>query len=119
MRIRLLSLDIAFCRPVLGLVLTLLALAVACFSATATPPATATRAPTVAPATVPLPTTTPSPLLANESPSALDLVTNEVLGVLEDILEELGLRESATDEETAASQYLKSAFQELGYDPEI
>ena len=44
---------------------------------------------------------------------------DEVLGVLEEILEELGPRESVTDEEAAAARYLKSAFEELGYDTEI
>jgi aminopeptidase YwaD len=53
------------------------------------------------------------------APSTLDLVTNEVLGVLEEILKELGSRESGTDEEAAAAQYLKSAFQESGYETAI
>ena len=120
--IRLPSLLIANRRPLLALVLTLLALAVACSSATATPPAIATPAPTVVPATAPIltpsPTATPTPLLAEVAPSALDLVTNQVMGVLEEILEELGPRENGTDEE-AAAKYLQAAFQELGYDTEI
>ena len=38
---------------------------------------------------------------------------------MEEILEELGPRESGTDEEAAAAKYLQAAFQELGYDTEI
>ena len=50
--------------------------------------------------------------------SALDAATKEAFAALEELLEELGPRESATDQETAAARYLQAKFQEFGYDTE-
>ena len=50
---------------------------------------------------------------------APDTATKEAFAVLEELLEEVGLRESATDQEAAAASYLQTRFQELGYDTEI
>ena len=50
--------------------------------------------------------------------SALDAATKEAFAVLEELLEELGPRESATDQEAAAARYLQAKFQEFGYDTE-
>jgi aminopeptidase YwaD len=50
--------------------------------------------------------------------SALDAATKEAFAVLEELLEELGPRESATDQEAAAARYLQAKFEEFGYDTE-
>ena len=51
----------------------------------------------------------------------LDLEAGEVdaFAVLREFLEELGPRESATEQELAAAQYLQSRFQEFGYATEL
>jgi len=50
--------------------------------------------------------------------TTLDVATKEAFAVLEELLEELGPRKSATDQETAA-RYLQIMLQESGYDTEI
>ena len=122
MRIRLLSQFVLRRQQVIGLAVALLALAVAC-SASATP----TPEPTIAPAPTPTgaptarPTTTPTitspPVALNES--ALDVATKEAFALLEELLEELGPRESATGQEAAAARYLQARLQESGYNTEI
>ena len=121
MRIRLPLLFVLRRRQVMGLA-ALLALAVAC-SASATPTAapTAIPAPTPTLASTPTLTTaaTTTPLPVAMEPSSLDAATKEAFAVLEELLEELGPRESATDQEAAAARYLQAKFQEFGYDTEI
>ena len=43
----------------------------------------------------------------------------DAFALLEEFLEELGSRESATEQESAAAQYLQSRFRELGYATEV
>ena len=117
MRIRLPSLIVFRRRHVMVLAAALLALAVACgASATPTPAPTATPAPTPTVAPTPTPTTaaTTTPLPVAMDTSALDAATKEAFAVLEG----LGPRESATDQEAAAARYLQAKFQEFGYDTE-
>ena len=49
----------------------------------------------------------------------LDLASTRAFVILEEILEELGHRESATDQESAAAMYLQTKLQDLGYETEI
>ena len=57
---------------------------------------------------------TPVPLLADQGTSTVD-----AFALLQELLEELGPRESATDQELAAAKYLRSRFQEMGYATEL
>ena len=121
MRIRLPSLIALRRRQVIGLAAVLFALAVACSaSGTPTPAPTAIPAPTPTLAPTPTPTiaATPTPLPMAMDTSALDTATKEAFAVLEELLKELGPRESATDQEAAAARYLQAKFQEFGYDTE-
>ena len=97
---------------------TLLALGLACTAATATP------APTPAPTMPPTPAVTPTPGVMPASTSTPEPVdpepaATEAFTVLTEFLEELGPRESATDQELAAARYLQTRFQDLGYATEI
>ncbi|MCI0864765.1 MAG: hypothetical protein J4N69_11040, partial [Chloroflexi bacterium] len=61
---------------------------------------------------MPASTSTPEPV--DPEPAATEAFT-----VLTEFLEELGPRESATDQELAAARYLQTRFQDLGYATEI
>ncbi|MCH7738439.1 MAG: M20/M25/M40 family metallo-hydrolase, partial [Chloroflexi bacterium] len=78
-----------------------------------------TPAPSTTAAPTPPPPPTSTPGLAEDRPTALDLAATEVFAVLEEFLEELGPRESATSQESAAAQYLQNNLQELGYETEL
>ena len=122
MRIRLPSLIALRRRQVIGLAAVLLALAVACSaSGTPTPAPAATSAPTPSFSPTPTPTTvaTTTPIPVAMDASVLDAATQETFAVLEELLEELGPRESATDQEAAAARYLQAKFQEFGYGTQI
>jgi hypothetical protein len=99
----------------LALAAALLALGMACSSAPTTPPPTSTPEPTSTLA--PNPTSTPVPLVVDTE--VLDLASTREFVILEEILEELGHRESATDQELAAAMYLQTKLQDLGYETEI
>ena len=98
-----------------GAIAAVLVFAVGCTSATATsaPTPASTSDPTVAPT----PTATPEPTQVR--PTALGLAAAEAFAALEEFLEELGPRESATAQEAAAAEYLRDRFQESGYETEI
>ena len=85
-------------------------------TATAVPtlqPPTSTPAPTT-PSPTPVPTTTATPApTATPVPSAL---SDETFEFLEQLILQYSPRESATDSELAAAQFLKSRFEELGYE---
>jgi len=109
-------------RTTIGLAVTLILLSVACTAATATPAATPTFTPVAAPTFTPVatptitPVPTPTPPLR---PAGLESASADAFAVLEDFLEELGPRESATEEELAAAQYLESRMRKLGYATEL
>ena len=86
--------------------------AVACASPTATLSTTpaSTGTPTVAP--------TATPVTVADT-IELQVIEADIFAALEEILRELGPRESATIQEWAAAAYLKSNFEELGYDVQI
>ncbi len=113
MRTRLPGMHILRSRAMLALAAALLALGAACSSATPTPPPTSEPTPTLAPN----PTPTPVPVVVDTE--VLDLASTRAFVILEEILEELGPRESATDQESAAARYLQAKLQELGYETEI
>ena len=115
MRTRLPGIHILRSRAMLALAAALLALGVACSSATPTPPPTSTPEPT--PTVAPNPTSTPVPVVVDTE--VLDLASTRAFVILEEILEELGPRESATDQESAAARYLQTKLQDLGYETEI
>ena len=105
-------------RYAMVLAATLLALGLACTAATAT------LAPTPAPTMPPTPAVTPTPGVMPASTSTPEPVdpepaATEAFTVLTEFLEELGPRESATDQELAAARYLQTRFQDLGYATEI
>ena len=107
MRTRLPGIHILRSRAMLALAAALLALGVACSSAT----------PTLRPTSTPEPTHTPVPVVVDTE--VLDLASTRAFVILEEILEELGPRESATDQESAAARYLQTKLQDLGYETEI
>ena len=86
----------------------------ACTSATATPE----PIPTATPEPAPTFTAAPTPTSALQ-PVELASPAVDAFAVLEEILEELGPRESATDQELAAARYLQSRLQALGYATEL
>ena len=90
--------------------IVVLAALVACAAATATP------APSPRFTTEPAPTSIAAPALTS-SPQHVNLEAGEVdaFALLKEFLAELGPRESATEQELAAAQYLQSRFQEFGY----
>jgi Zn-dependent M28 family amino/carboxypeptidase len=98
-------------RRVLGTIVVFLVLALACTSAAATPPSTP------GPTAQQTPTATPEPEQLRLT--ALELVSAEAFAVLEQFLEDLGPRESATAQESAAADYLQERFKESGYETEI
>ena len=114
MRTRLPGIHILRSRAMLALAAALLALGVAC-SATPTPQPNSTPDPTFTLA--PNPTSTPVPVVVDTE--VLDLASTRAFVILEEILEELGPRESATDQESAAARYLQTKLQDLGYETEI
>ena len=84
------------------------------------PPPTFTTDPTPTSAAEPAPAFIAEPALTSApGPVDLDLAEVDAFAVLEEFLEELGPRESATEQELAAARYLQSRFQELGYATEL
>ena len=89
-------------------------------TATSAPTPTATSIatpipPTPSPTLEPTPTAAPSPTFT-PVPSAL---SDETFEFLEQLTLNYSPRESATDEELAAAQFLKSRFEELGYETHL
>ena len=89
-------------------------------TATAAPTPTATAIPTPPPPTPsptlePAPTAAPAPTLT-PVPSAL---ADDTFAFLEQLTLEYSPRESATDEELAAARFLKSRFEDLGYETHL
>ena len=82
-------------------------LAVACTSAAVTPESTVAPSPTVIPEH------------GQAGLTALDLASADAFAELEKFLEELGPRERATAQETAAAEYLQDRFKQSGYEAEI
>ena len=115
MRLRFPGIHILYSKAMLGLAATLFALGVACSSATPTSPPTSTPEPTASLA--PTPTSTSVPVAVDTD--VINLASSRAFAILEVILEELGPRESATDQESAAARSLQARFQELGYETEI
>ena len=72
-------------------------------------------APTPSPTAVPTTTATPEPTVTPVSSALAD----ETFAVLERLTLEHSPRESATDAELAAAQFLKSRFEELGYETHL
>ena len=101
-------------RPVLrgfiavALAVVAIAVSAACGGSTATPAPLPTSTATAQAA----PTSTPRPL----DPDSAKV---DAFAVLKEFLEELGPRESATEQELAAARYLQTRFQESGYDTEL
>ena len=111
-------------RRAISVAVAVFAISVACASGAATPepiPASSPAPiPTASPAPTPTITAEPTPRFApRRVDPELVPVPVEAFAVLEEILEELGPRESATDQELAAARYLQSRFQELGYSTEL
>ena len=102
-------------RTILALAAALLALGVACSSATPTSPPTSTPEPT--PTLAPNPTSTPVPVVVDTE--VLDLASTRASVIPEEILEDLGPGESATEQEAVAARYLQTKLQDLGYETEI
>ncbi|MDA1272419.1 MAG: M28 family metallopeptidase [Chloroflexi bacterium] len=109
-------------RVLVGAAILATVLFVACASATATPapPATSTPEPTLAPTPAalnpPEPTPSPTPKFFTPEP---ELSGAGPFAELERFLDESGPRESATDQELAAAEYLKSRFRDMGYRTEL
>ena len=111
---------------ILAALLTVLA-GMACAAATPTPSPTATARPpaaTVALAATPMmpPSTVPSTAAPSPAPTAPDelaVASEETFSLLEELLAELGHRESATAQELRAAEHLEVRFEEMGYAAEI
>src|SRR5918999_4978675 len=101
-----------------GLVALIAVIGVAC---SAVPTATSTPAPTSVPTLIPTPTSalvataTPNPESTAVTTESLD---DTALGYLTELVEELGPRESATQQERAAAEFLESELTGLGYSVE-
>jgi hypothetical protein len=105
MRVRFTSLYVSRRQRTICLFAAVLALAVAWgASATPTPAPSATSSPTPTVAPTLAPAATPTPLTLAKDTAALDVATKEALAVLEELLDELGPRESSTDQEAAAAR---------------
>lgn len=63
-----------------------------------------------------VPTSTPE---ANLGPTDLHRIEAEVFATLEGILAELGPRENTTVQESFAAEYIKTNFEDLGYDVQV
>ena len=79
-------------------------------------------APTAEPTTAPTPTATPMPPSPTAEPTVTPAENAELLGaservygLVEELLEELGHREAATDEELHAAEHLKERLEAMGY----
>lgn len=88
------------------------------------PQATSTASPTVMPATAtvpPQPARTPIDTAAVDPDklSAISEASDEVYGLLEDLIAELGPRASGSDEELRAAGLLQERYDKMGYDTEI
>ena len=111
---------------IIGLLLLLATVAVACSSdsPTAAPvslqPATFTPFPpeTATLVSTPTPAPTPTPTLPSPLPSGRELA-GVAFDYLTELVEELGPRESATDEELEAAEHLASTLENLGYAVEL
>ena len=108
----------------IGVAVTVFAISVACASGAATLEPIPTASPASTPTALPAPTPTfaagPTPRVTSRpvDPEPVPAPI-EAFAVLEEILEELGPRESATDQELAAARYLQSRLRELGYSTEL
>src|SRR5918999_3665471 len=101
-----------------GLVALIAVIGVAC---SAVPAATSTPAPTPVPTLTPTPTSA-SVATATPTPESTAVTTESLadtaLGYLTELVEELGPRESATQQERAAAEFLESQLTSLGYSVE-
>jgi hypothetical protein len=102
MRLRFPGIYILYNKAMLGLDDTLFALGLAYSTATLTSPPTSTPEPT--PSLAPTPTSTSVPVAVDTD--VIELASSRAFAILEVILEELGPRESATDQESAG-RYLR------------
>lgn len=92
-------------------------LGVACsITATATPTPAPTPAPALTPTPTSVPTVTPTP-----EPTAVptESLTDTALAYLTQLVKELGPRESSTEQERAATEFLESQFASFGYSVEV
>ena len=81
------------------------------------PPATATAPPP--PPLTDAPTWPPAVVLDANKLMAISEASNEVFGLLEELIEELGHRVSASEEELRAAEFLKERYESMGYEVEI
>ena len=81
-----------------------------------TPTRTSNHAATPIPTSTPAPT--PSPVAAPTDP-AREKLAAVALGYLTDLTEKIGPRESATEQELAAAEYLLSQFTDFGYSTQL
>ena len=105
---------------IVGLVVLLAAIALACSSAatsaTPTPAPPATSTPTLTPTSTPRPTAVPA---VTPSPAGGTGLADIAFGYLTELVEDLGPRESATGQERAAAEYLASQLENFGYAVEL
>jgi aminopeptidase YwaD len=100
-----------------ALVALIAVIGIACSAAaTATPTPAPTPAPTLTPTPTSASTTTPIP-----APTAVptESLTDTALGCLTEFVRELGPRESSTEQERAAAEFLESRFGSFGYPVEL
>jgi hypothetical protein len=105
------------CRRLLGIGAVLLSLVVPCSSGQSSTAPDTTPTPASTATATPQSTTTPKTTESDDS--GLETAATEAFATLQELLDELGPRESATDEESTAARYLQSNFQDLGYVTEI
>ena len=85
-----------------------------------TPAPTATRPPTPTPSPLPPPTATATPPTPAPATTAdRNRLADAAFGYLRDLAEGLGARDSATEQELEAAEYLLARFTELGYRPAL
>ena len=109
-------------RAAISLAIVVFAVSVACTAVAATPepPPTFTTEPAATSTASPTPTFIAEPAPTSAPQTAVpELPQVDAFAVLEEFLEELGPRGSATEQELAAAQYLQSRFEELGYTTEL
>jgi aminopeptidase YwaD len=108
-------------RLVSGLAALVAVMGVAC-SAVTTPTLTPTSPllPTAAPSPTPTPTSVPTVTLTHEpAPATSGNLADTAFGYLTQLVEELGPRESSTEQEKEAAEFLKSQFASFGYSVEL
>ena len=87
-----------------------------------TPAPTATRPPTPTPSPLPPPTPTATATPPTPAPATTadrNRLADTAFGYLRDLAEGLGARDSATEQELEAAEYLLARFTELGYRPAL